>query len=93
MVEKVRERLAVSKKTAMKCDIERFKLRKLSELEVRKQYHIKISKQFATLENLNDSEDINRAWENMIENIRSSIQESRNLYECKKHKSWFDEEY
>jgi hypothetical protein len=34
---------------------------KLSELEVRKEYQIKISKRFAALENLNDSEDINRA--------------------------------
>jgi hypothetical protein len=34
---------------------------KLSELEVRKQYQIKISKRFAALKNFNDSEDINRA--------------------------------
>jgi hypothetical protein len=72
--------------------MERFKLRKLSELEVRKQYHIKISNQFAALENLNDSEDISRAWENIKENIKSSIQESLNLYGWKKHKPWFDEE-
>jgi len=40
VVAKVRERLAVSKKAAQKCDVERFNLRKLSELEVRKQYQI-----------------------------------------------------
>ena len=40
-----------------------FNLRKLSELEVRKQYHIKISDRVSALENLNVSEDINRAWE------------------------------
>jgi hypothetical protein len=39
---KVRERLAVSKQVAQKCDVERFNLRKLSELEVRRQYQIKI---------------------------------------------------
>jgi len=33
---KVRERLGVSKQVAQKFDIERFNLRKLSELEVRK---------------------------------------------------------
>jgi hypothetical protein len=33
---KVRERLAVSKKAAQKFDVDRFHLRKLSELEVRK---------------------------------------------------------
>ena len=38
----------------------RFNLRKLNELEVRKQCRIKISDRFAALENLNGSEDINR---------------------------------
>ena len=47
----------------------RFNLRKLSELEVRNEYQIKISNRFASLENLNDGEDINRAWENIKENI------------------------
>jgi len=40
-------------------------LRKLSELEVSKQYQSKISNRFAALENLNDSEGINRAWKNI----------------------------
>jgi hypothetical protein len=35
----------------------------------REQYQIKISKKFAALENLNDRENINRAWENIKENI------------------------
>ena len=38
----VRERLAVSKQVAQKFDVKRFNLRKLNELEVRKEYHIKI---------------------------------------------------
>ena len=38
---KVREILAVSKQAAQKVDVERFNLRKISELEVRKQYQIK----------------------------------------------------
>ena len=42
----------------------RFNIRKQSELEVRKQYHVKISNRSAVLENLNESEDINRAWGN-----------------------------
>ena len=42
LVEKVRERLAVSKQRAQKFDVERFNLRKLNELEVRTQYQIKI---------------------------------------------------
>jgi len=44
------------------------------------------------LENLNDSQDINRAGENVKENIRTSAKESLGLYELKQHKPWFDEE-
>jgi hypothetical protein len=52
VVEKVRERLAASKQAPKKFDVERFKLRKQSELESRKEYQIKLSKTFAALENL-----------------------------------------
>jgi molecular chaperone GrpE (heat shock protein) len=65
VVAKVRERLAVSKRQAQKFDAERFNLKKLSELEVRKQHQIKISNRFAALENLNVSDNINRVWENI----------------------------
>ena len=61
VVAKVRERLAVSKQAAQRFDGERFNLGKLSELEVSKQYKLEISNRFAALENLSDSEDINRA--------------------------------
>jgi hypothetical protein len=44
---------------------ERFILRKLNELEVRKQYLIEITNMFAALENLSAGEDINRALENI----------------------------
>jgi hypothetical protein len=37
---------------------EDFYLRKLSELEVRKQYQIEISNRFVAMENLNDREDM-----------------------------------
>jgi hypothetical protein len=50
--------LAVNKQTAQKSDEEKFNLRKLNELEVRKQYHIEITNRFAALENLSDGEDI-----------------------------------
>jgi uncharacterized FlaG/YvyC family protein len=86
VVAKVRERLAVSKQAAQKFDAERFNLKKLSELEVRKQYQHKISNRFAALENLNVSEDINRALENIKENIKISAQESLGLHERKQHK-------
>jgi len=72
--------------------VERFNLRKLNKLEFRKQYQIKISNSSAALENLSDSEDINMAWENIKENIRTSVIKSLSQYEMKRHKPWFDEE-
>ena len=56
--------------------MERSNLRKLNELEVRKKYQIKISNRFAALENLSDSKDINRTWENIKENVRTTANES-----------------
>jgi len=44
-------------------------MRKLNELEVRKEYQIEITNRFAALENLSDDEDIKWAWENIKENI------------------------
>ena len=92
MFENVRERLAVNKQTAQKFDVERLNLWKLNELEVRKQYQINISNRFAASEKLNDNEDINRALENIRENIKTSSKESVCLYKLKQHKRWFDEE-
>ena len=42
VVAKVRERLAVSKQAAQRFGGERFNLRKLNELEVRKQYQLRL---------------------------------------------------
>jgi len=47
VVAKVRERLAVSKQITQNFDGERFNLRKLNVLEVRKQYQIEITNRFA----------------------------------------------
>jgi len=49
VVIKVRERLALSKQAAQCFDGERFNVRKLNELEVRKQYQIEITNSFAAL--------------------------------------------
>jgi len=71
VVAKVRDRLAVSKQTAEMFDGEQLNLKKLNELEVRKQYQIEITNRFAALENLSDDEDINRALENIKDNIKN----------------------
>ena len=70
-----------------KFDVERFNIRKLSELRVRKQYQIKIPKRFTSLENL-----MIVTWENIKENIKISAKESVGLDELKQHEPWFDEE-
>jgi hypothetical protein len=68
--------------------VERFNLRKLNELEVR----IKISNRFVALQNLGDSKDINRAWENTKDNIKTSAKQSPGLNELKQHKPQFNEQ-
>ena len=93
MVARVRERLAVSKQANQKFDWEIFNLGKLNELnEVREQYQIEITYRFAALGNISDGGDINRAWENIKESIKTSAKESLGLLELKQHKPLFDEE-
>jgi hypothetical protein len=84
VVAKVRERLAVSKHTAKKSDGKRLN-------EGTKQYQLEISDMLASSENLSNSEDINRAWENNEENIKTSAKEGPSLCEMKQHKPWCDE--
>jgi len=93
VVATVSERLVVGKQAAQNFDMDRFNLRMLNELKVRKKYRIKISNSFAALENLSDREDMNRAWENIKENIKTSAKESQGLHELKQLKPWFDEEW
>ena len=50
-------------------------LKKLSVLEVTKQYQIIISERLAALENLNDSEDTNRAWKKLKRTSKSQARE------------------
>ena len=52
-------------------------MRKLKELEINKQYQIEITNKFSALGNISDDGDINRAWENIKENIKTSAKESR----------------
>ena len=54
---------------------------------------MKISNRFAALKNLIDSKDINSAWENIEENIKTSAEESLGLFELKQHTQWFDNKF
>jgi hypothetical protein len=92
VVAKVRERLAVRKQATQKFGGGRFNLRKLNDLEVRKQYQIEVTNRFAALGNVSEDEDINRAWESIKENSKTSATESLGMHERKQHKPWFDHE-
>jgi len=92
VIAKVRERLAVGKQVAQRFDRQRFNLRKLNKPEVREQYQIEITNRFAALENLSGDKDVDRTWENIKENIKTSAKESLGLHEFKQNKPRFDEE-
>jgi hypothetical protein len=85
VIPKVREGLAVSLQAAQECDVDRFNLRKLSVLEVWEQNKI------SSLENVNDTEVINRVWEDIKQNIRTSAIQGLGRYKLKLFKQWFDE--
>jgi hypothetical protein len=91
-VAKVRERLLVGKQAAHNIDMERFNLKKLNEGDVRDQYQVTIRNKSPPLENLQHSGDINRAWDNVRENIKILAQDSLGYCERKHHKLWFDKE-
>ena len=44
------------------------------------------------LDHLNEDKDVNRTWENIKENIKTSAKESLGLHKLQQHKPWFDEE-
>jgi hypothetical protein len=82
----VRKRLAVSKRAAQKIYTERFNVKKLNEGDVKQQYQVTIRNKFAALENLENSGDINGAWDNIRENIKIWAQESLGYCEPKHRK-------
>jgi hypothetical protein len=72
--------------------MERFNVKKLNEGGVKEQYQVTIRNKFVALENLEDSGDINRAWDSIRENLEILAQESLGYCESKHCKPWFDEE-
>jgi flagellar biosynthesis/type III secretory pathway chaperone len=75
IVAKVRERVAVTKRAAQKTEMERLRVKKLNEWDVKEQDRIIIRNKFAALENLEDSGNINRAWDNITEKLKVSAKE------------------
>jgi hypothetical protein len=91
VVVKVWEGLAVSKQAAQKIDMETFNPKKLNRGKVKEQYQVTIRNKSAALRNLEDSGDINKAWDSIRQNIKISIQESLGYCELKHHKPRFDD--
>jgi len=60
-------------------------------MEVKEEYHVKISSQFADFENMHD-DVINGAWKSIRQSIKASATDSLDYYVLKQHKPWFDEE-
>jgi hypothetical protein len=85
VVAKVMKSLSARKQAAQKTDVERFNLKILSELEGRKELQFDLSNRLTTFEYLNDSEGINRVWENIQENIKISAKEILCLCRRKHH--------
>jgi hypothetical protein len=81
VVAKIRERLAVNKQILQRLHMERFNLKKLNEVEGKKQYHVEVSNRFAALEDMDTGVEINSAWERIRENINISAKESLGYYE------------
>jgi hypothetical protein len=75
-VTKLRERISVSKRARQIFDLEKFDLKKLDDIEVKKKYQVEISNRFAGLEILIESFDIYNAWESLRENIKTSAKEN-----------------
>jgi hypothetical protein len=52
-----------------------------------------MSNRYAALENLDDSLDVNSAWEIIRENIKTSAKDNQAYHRLKFNKPWFDVEY
>jgi hypothetical protein len=76
----------MGKRAAQNIDMERFNAKKLNDGDVKEQYQITIRNKSVALENLEDSGDINGAWDNIRANIKLSAQESLDYSESKHRK-------
>jgi hypothetical protein len=75
-VAKLKERISVNKRVRKNSNLERFDLKKLNDIEVKEKYQVEISNRFSALESLDESFDINNAWESIRENIKTSAKDN-----------------
>jgi hypothetical protein len=91
-VAKLRERISVSKQVRQNFGLERFDLKKLDNTEVKEKYQVEMSNRFAALESLDESFEINNAWESIRGNIKNSAKDNLGYQKLKHNKPWFDDE-
>jgi endonuclease/exonuclease/phosphatase family metal-dependent hydrolase len=92
VVAKLRERISVSKRARKIFYLERFDLKNFHGVEVKENYQVEISNRFTALESLDESFDINSAWESIRENIKTSAKDILGYQKLKHNKPWLDEE-
>jgi hypothetical protein len=92
VVEKLRERISVSKRARQNFDLERFNLKGRDDVEVKETYQVEISNRFAGLESLDESFDVKNAWGSIRENIKTSVKDNLGYQKLKRNKLWFDDE-
>jgi hypothetical protein len=61
VISELRKKLLISKQVMQHFGMEKFYLEKINDVEVKEQCQIHISNRYATLENLDDNVNINRA--------------------------------
>jgi hypothetical protein len=91
-VAKLRERISVSKRAMQNFYLKRSDLKQLDDVEVKEKYQVEISNRFASLESLEESFDVNNAWESIRENIKTSAKENLGYQKLKHNKPWFDDD-
>jgi hypothetical protein len=64
----------------------------MDEIEVKEKYQVEISNIFAKLESLDESFNINNAWESTREIINTSAKDNLGYHRLKHNKPWFDDE-
>jgi hypothetical protein len=79
VVAKVRERLAVNKQRSHGFHMERFKLKKVNEVDGKEKHRVEVSNRFAALEDLDAEVEINSAWKTITENIKKVSQRGSRL--------------
>jgi len=90
-VEFVHDRMSCIVLKGHRCNIIILNVHAMSEEKSDDSYKNSV-RRFGALENLSDSENINRAWENNKENIKISAKQSSGPCKLKQHKQWSDED-